>query len=131
MLHVSCVLAAHQYRLCIYLCVSRSRGFTSRGVVLVLGPGPSGGSSATREGKQTVSTQQPLSPVAEGPIANLNHFNQAGGACVFVFSVAGWYLLFSIMLQSVDFPICLPVGDLSTRFEGKSAREKRAAEVEV
>ncbi|BCS25009.1 uncharacterized protein APUU_41453S [Aspergillus puulaauensis] len=56
---------------------------------------------------------------------------KAGGACVFVFSVAGWYLLFSIMLQSVDFPISLPVGDLSTRFEGKSAREKRAAEIEV
>jgi len=30
--------------------------------------------------------------------------------------VLGWYLLFVQLLESVDFPLTLPVGDLSQRF---------------
>lgn len=43
---------------------------------------------------------------------------QAGGACGFVTMVIGWYLLLALMLSTVDFPINLPVGDLSTVFKG-------------
>ena len=33
-----------------------------------------------------------------------------------------WYLLAVQLLEAVDFPINLPVGDLSKRFKGKSER---------
>lgn len=38
---------------------------------------------------------------------------QASGACAFVCCAAGWWILFAIVLESVDFPFQLPVGDLS------------------
>lgn len=41
---------------------------------------------------------------------------QAGGACAFVAAMCGWYLFFALMLASVNFPIQLPVGDLSHIF---------------
>ncbi|BFZ54116.1 hypothetical protein PYCC9005_001148 [Savitreella phatthalungensis] len=37
----------------------------------------------------------------------------AAGAFGFVCTMAGWYLLIVILLDSLDFPIVLPVGDLS------------------
>lgn len=36
--------------------------------------------------------------------------------------MAGWYLLTSIMLAVVDFPIQLPVGDLTGIVKGHSER---------
>lgn len=36
--------------------------------------------------------------------------------------MAGWYLLTAIMLGIVDFPIQLPVGDLSSIIKGRSER---------
>ncbi|KAH8694315.1 hypothetical protein BGW36DRAFT_346366 [Talaromyces proteolyticus] len=44
----------------------------------------------------------------------------AAGACVFVSSIAGWYLLTSITLETVDFPIALPLGDLSMLIRGRN-----------
>lgn len=42
-----------------------------------------------------------------------------------------WYVLLVQLLEAVDFPITLPVGDLSNIIKGKSERkaqrEKRAA----
>jgi hypothetical protein len=38
---------------------------------------------------------------------------QAGGACAFGAAMCGWYLFYALMLASVNFPIQLPVGDLS------------------
>ncbi|KAL2699279.1 hypothetical protein AAEP93_009254 [Penicillium crustosum] len=63
--------------------------------------------------------------MAEGLEDQATKLQKGGGACVFIFSIAGWYLLLSIMLQSVDFPLSCPVGDLSTRFIGMSARNKK------
>lgn len=40
----------------------------------------------------------------------------------FVTCMAGWYLIFSILLVSVDFPLVLPVGDLSGMIKGASAK---------
>lgn len=45
---------------------------------------------------------------------------QAAGACAFVTCMAGWYLIFAILLASLDFPLDLPVGDLSRVIRGKS-----------
>ncbi|PMD32070.1 hypothetical protein L207DRAFT_406112, partial [Hyaloscypha variabilis F] len=41
------------------------------------------------------------------------------GGCFFAASMAGWYLLFAIMLASVDMPFAVPVFDLSTIIKGK------------
>ncbi|KAL9596657.1 MAG: hypothetical protein Q9219_005652 [cf. Caloplaca sp. 3 TL-2023] len=43
----------------------------------------------------------------------------AGGACAFVTSLAGWYIFLAIMLASLDFPVQVPVGDLSRVIKGK------------
>ncbi|KAL8716200.1 MAG: hypothetical protein Q9220_000105 [cf. Caloplaca sp. 1 TL-2023] len=48
----------------------------------------------------------------------------AGGACTFVTSLAGWYIFFAIMLASLDFPLQIPVGDLSTLIKGASEKQK-------
>ncbi|CAJ2513944.1 Uu.00g020630.m01.CDS01 [Anthostomella pinea] len=44
------------------------------------------------------------------------------GASAFVATAAGWWILFTILLASVDFPFALPVGDLSTAIRGASER---------
>jgi uncharacterized protein len=39
-----------------------------------------------------------------------------------------WYLLAVQLLESVDFPLTLPVGDLSQRIRGKSERAAKKVE---
>ncbi|OBT48893.1 hypothetical protein VE00_00526 [Pseudogymnoascus sp. WSF 3629] len=46
------------------------------------------------------------------------------GAAFFVASIASWYILFAILLATVDFPLALPVGDLSTVIKGMSDKQK-------
>ncbi|KAI1262883.1 GPR1/FUN34/YaaH-class plasma membrane protein-like protein [Xylariaceae sp. FL1019] len=48
----------------------------------------------------------------------------AAGAFSFVTTAAGWWILFALMLSSVDFPFALPVGDLSTKIRGASDRKQ-------
>ncbi|GJN74058.1 hypothetical protein PLIIFM63780_008135 [Purpureocillium lilacinum] len=48
------------------------------------------------------------------------------GASTFVTCWAGWYIFLAMLLAAVDFPIQIPVGDLSTVIRGKSEKEKRA-----
>ncbi|KAI9651245.1 hypothetical protein NHQ30_001283 [Ciborinia camelliae] len=48
----------------------------------------------------------------------------AAGACLFVTSLAGWWIFFAIMLAALDFPFQIPVGDLSTLIKGASERYK-------
>jgi len=60
--------------------------------------------------------------------AALSHTLQVGGGgCAFVVSCLGWYLFFVQILASVDFPLELPVGDLSTLVKGASDRRKARA----
>jgi hypothetical protein len=40
----------------------------------------------------------------------------------------GWYAFLSSLLQSVDFPIELPMGDLSSFVRGASEKKKTAGE---
>ncbi|KAH8686040.1 hypothetical protein BGZ60DRAFT_543293 [Tricladium varicosporioides] len=40
--------------------------------------------------------------------------NTAAGAVAFVAAIAGWYLLLSQLLEVLDFPFQIPVGDLSS-----------------
>ncbi|KAI5817091.1 GPR1/FUN34/yaaH family-domain-containing protein [Pyronema omphalodes] len=48
----------------------------------------------------------------------------AGGAACFVVAMLGWYALLSSLLQSVDFPFDLPMGDLSNIILGKQQRKR-------
>ncbi|KAI4119319.1 MAG: hypothetical protein LQ345_000756 [Seirophora villosa] len=48
----------------------------------------------------------------------------AGGAFAFITSLAGWYLFLAIMLASLDFPLQVPVGDLSTLIRGASEKAR-------
>ncbi|KAK0799797.1 hypothetical protein LTR91_019923 [Friedmanniomyces endolithicus] len=49
-----------------------------------------------------------------------------GAAFAFVASMVAWYLWFSMLLEAVDWPFSLPVGDLSTMIKGKSDKLKSA-----
>ncbi|KAM4060672.1 GPR1/FUN34/yaaH family protein [Hirsutella rhossiliensis] len=60
--------------------------------------------------------------------ANAHHVHQmrvAAGAMTFVACWSGWYILFASLLASVDFPIQLRVGDLSTVIKGRQERTGR------
>lgn len=48
---------------------------------------------------------------------------KAAGALAFVVSLLGWYILTSIMLALVDWPLSLPIGDLSHVVKGASQRK--------
>ena len=48
------------------------------------------------------------------------------GALTFVVCLLGWYLFFVQLLAAVDFPLNLPVGDLSRFIKGASERAKSA-----
>lgn len=48
--------------------------------------------------------------------------NQAAGACLFVTSLLGWYLLAIQICASTGFPLPIPVGDFS-RFWDKKANQ--------
>jgi len=57
-------------------------------------------------------------------LALAGRLQKAAGACVFVTSMAGWWIFFAIMLAALDFPFQIPVGDLSTMIKGASERQK-------
>ena len=48
----------------------------------------------------------------------------SAGALTFVVCLLGWYLFFVQLLAAVDFPLNLPVGDLSGYIKGASERAK-------
>jgi len=52
----------------------------------------------------------------------LTSCEQAGGVCGFIASMATWWFLLSTLLETVDFPFRLPLGDLSGWIEPASAR---------
>lgn len=42
----------------------------------------------------------------------------AGGGLLFAICLLGWYMFLALMLLSVEFPVVLPLGDLSTIVKG-------------
>lgn len=52
------------------------------------------------------------------------NIRQGGGATAFVTAMLGWYLFFALCFAAVDFPIQLPVGDLSTTIKGYSEKNR-------
>lgn len=49
-----------------------------------------------------------------------------GGALLFAACMGGWYLLLALLLPTVDFPLQLPVGDLSHLIPSASQMKERA-----
>lgn len=62
--------------------------------------------------------------IGEGAV-NVTMQHAAGGL-TFVTSLLGWYLFFVQLLAAVDFPINLPVGDLSGIIKGASERAEKS-----
>jgi succinate-acetate transporter protein len=65
---------------------------------------------------------------ASSKVALAGRLQIAAGACLFVTSMAGWWIFFAIMLAALDFPFQIPVGDLSTMITGYSKRVKMEPE---
>lgn len=61
--------------------------------------------------------------IGEGTV-NLTMQHAAGGL-TFVTSLLGWYLFFVQLLAAVDFPLNLPVGDLSRFIKGAGERANK------
>ncbi|KAH8812105.1 GPR1/FUN34/yaaH family-domain-containing protein [Xylogone sp. PMI_703] len=66
--------------------------------------------------------------MGHGDIAEGNTTLKAGGALTFAVCIMAWYYLLSLLLESVDFPFKLPVGDLSRRFDKIAARTNNVTE---
>lgn len=61
---------------------------------------------------------------AEGNVDAGTNYKHAGAGMAFGVCLLGWYLFLIQMLAAVDFPINLPVVDLSTVIKGASDRQK-------
>jgi len=62
--------------------------------------------------------------LSQGRTAYAGNMAVGAGACLFLTCVAGWYLFFIQVLAAVDFPLTLPVGDLSTMIKGAADRRR-------
>jgi len=60
--------------------------------------------------------------LALGNVALAGRLQVCGGAFTFILSLCVWYLLLVQMLEAVDFPFSLPVGDLTSVVPGKSLK---------
>lgn len=60
--------------------------------------------------------------LAMGNTAMAAKLQVAGGAFGFMATLAGWWIFFAQMLASVDFPLQIPVGDISHLIKPLSAR---------
>lgn len=63
---------------------------------------------------------------ASGDAGHSKTLRIVGGAFAFAASLIAWYLWFSMILDSVDFPFSLPVGDLSKYIKGRAKKDIEA-----
>lgn len=54
---------------------------------------------------------------------------KTAGAFLFVTCASGWWIFLAQMLAALDFPVQIPVGDLSTLIKGASQRAKMQSAV--
>ncbi|KAM3538327.1 hypothetical protein ARSEF1564_008752 [Beauveria bassiana] len=65
---------------------------------------------------------------AAGDMQAFHALEATTGGFVFILCIFGWYLLFAQLLRSVDFPLDLPVGDLSERLFVRRQKALKDAE---
>lgn len=58
--------------------------------------------------------------LAQGSAGLALKYQHVGAGLLLAVTFIGWYMLTSMLLLSVDFPIILPLGDLSTIIRGRS-----------
>ncbi|KAL1979774.1 hypothetical protein VTN96DRAFT_5202 [Rasamsonia emersonii] len=63
--------------------------------------------------------------LANGNVQLAHRLQITGGSFTFVTIIAGWYLIFVQILAAVDFPLALPVGDLSHIIKGRSDKAEK------
>lgn len=68
---------------------------------------------------------------AQGQMALSNRLMVGGGAACFVVSLCSWWAMIGGLLESVDFPISLPMGDLSGVIRGRTTTDVESARVEA
>ena len=66
--------------------------------------------------------------LAHGRAARALTLQHAGAGMLFAVSLMGWYIFLALVFLAVDFPVSLPLGDLSTVVKGAGdrARARRA-----
>jgi hypothetical protein len=57
--------------------------------------------------------------VASGASSDALTLQHVGAGLLFGVTLLGWYIFLALVLQAVDFPLSLPLGDLSTRIPGR------------
>ncbi|KAH6686449.1 GPR1/FUN34/yaaH family-domain-containing protein [Plectosphaerella plurivora] len=57
--------------------------------------------------------------VAKGASSHAVTLQHVGAGLLFGVTLLGWYIFLALVLQAVDFPFSLPLGDLSTRIPGR------------
>lgn len=62
--------------------------------------------------------------LAEGHAVEGTKLQHVTGGLLLLVSLLGWYIFAALVLLGVDFPIALPLGDLSTIVKGASDRAK-------
>lgn len=62
--------------------------------------------------------------LADGDATSSLNYQKAGAGMAFAVCLLGWYLLLVQMMASVDFPLSLPVVDLSTVIKGASDKKR-------
>ncbi|EPS35277.1 hypothetical protein H072_11525 [Dactylellina haptotyla CBS 200.50] len=67
--------------------------------------------------------------LADGQASTANRLLITAGAFALVSSASGWYILLAQLLAALDFPVQLPVGDLSGFIVSATERRKRNARV--
>lgn len=66
--------------------------------------------------------------LAHGNTASGTQLQHAGAGILLAISFLGWYIFTALVLAGVDFPISLPLGDLSTVIKGAGDRAKAKKE---
>lgn len=57
-----------------------------------------------------------------GAAALAGRLQIAGGAFAFLACIVGWWILLSLLLAAVDFPVQIPLGDLTSIVPGYKSR---------
>ena len=66
---------------------------------------------------------------SEGKASLYNSLVKGAGGVSFVGTLAGWYLLVVIMLATLEFPLDLPIGDLTGLIRGANDKPTNKEEV--
>lgn len=65
--------------------------------------------------------------IGQGDMVKAEGFQHATGVVLLMLGALSWYLFASLVLESVDFPIVLPVGNLSMKIVGRSQSVRQRA----